>query len=859
MFGFGGNKNKRGDDDVEKPTQSRHEGPDTNANMDETLDQSSKNLVDSVALRKEFKELRERLEQDGLPDSINKNGAKTIALNKVKETLGGAKRTTYDRGAGGIAATVEHAGIVEHERACKYCGKPVATAASRKGGNHDICSKEYRQRDKNSLCVYCGKKYSKKHRACSKYENYGTYKPVIKDCEYCDSPVNPGLNMNRGKHDKCMDEWQRRYDNRLCLWCGEEILDPKAEDSDIRHRKCDAYEGYGAGDQLLKESAKGLKPRPPARSSTMPIKSPAEPAAGRTRPATVQAMPSTSRDSMSAGAEPRAGTRPILFDSVGGLEKEIQKIREAVELPLLRPDLFENAGVSAPKGVLLYGPSGTGKTLLATTIARQAGVNFTYVSAPSLLGKWLGDTEKWTRRIFKNAIENAPSIIFMDEIDSLGKDRSNIDRNYQADMTEQLLSSMDGLEHEQVVVIGATNRPDALDPAFRRPGRFDVEIEIGMPDERGRHDILKIHTAGMSLYRVNLKKMARLMHGFTGADIMAVAKEAGMSAIRRAIKNGPNAPPRKRKVRTTQADFDGAVKTIRPSILRDTERAVPDVRWDDIGGLDYVRDAIMEDVEWPRKHAGAYARMGIRTSRGILLHGPPGTGKTMIAKAVANGMDSNFITVGCPELISKYPGDTEKNIRNLFAKAGRARPCVIFLDEIDALLPERRCGIDNNRIVSQILVELDGVVKSDGVILMGATNMLDVIDKAALRPGRFDKIIEIKPPDMEGRRSILEVHIGKRPHGGMDLKRLASIAEGFTGADIAQAVNAASIMRLRRHIESKSKDMANLTLTHEAIEASILAARQEMNLPALNYVLGLNAEHARTLQGTDRARDADGK
>ena len=833
MFGF--NNRKQGTDGFKKCTPSDEE---EGSNIDVKIDEISEQ-VDSL---------------------IEKIGAPSKPANETPERT---EPAAGGKGAGGIAATVEPAGAVKHEQACEYCGNPVDAMANQTGDRHDTCRKEYRQRDKNSLCVCCGKKHGFKRKKCSKYENYGTPKPVMRKCEYCDESVNPTLNDDKKYHDECRAEWHRRVDNDLCWRCGEEILDPKAEASRFYHDNCDGYEGFGACDQHLDELAGGFQagaaaaagggaapgagttPSPPSvatarrwiapTTATVPFGQPAAPS-----PDTGTA--STYKSPAFPGPGPRERPKPLSYDSVGGLDKEIKKLREAVELPLLYPDMFTDAGISAPKGILLYGPPGTGKTLLAKTIAVQTGVNFTYVSAPSLLGKWVGDTERWTRKIFKNAIASAPAVIFIDEIDSLGKDRVDADRNYQIDMTEQLLASMDDLEGSQVVVIGATNRPNALDPALRRPGRFDLEIEIGMPDERGRHDILKIHTQNMPLARVNLKRIAKYTHGFTGADIMAVVKEAGMSAIRNITKNNPKGTePSGKQVRITDRDFERAMKAVRPSMLRDTECAVPDVGWNDIGGLDYVRDAIMEDVEWPSKYPKEYARMGIRTSRGILLHGPPGTGKTMIAKAVAHGIDSNFITVGCPELISKHPGDTEKNIKSLFEKARRARPCVIFFDEIDALLPERRYGIDNNRIVSQILQELDGVVKSEGVILIGATNMVDTIDKAALRPGRFDKIIEIRPPDREGRQSILEVHIGKKPHDGMDFKRLAAMTEGFTGADIAQMVNAASITLLRRHIESKGNGVADLRLTHEAVEGSVLAARHGLNLPAPNYALEMQA------------------
>ena len=726
---------------------------------------------------------------------------------------------TNDDDAGSIATEAKPAEDAEHKPACEYCGKPVDAGANKSEDKHDICRREYRLREKNSLCVYCGTKHSSRRGQCSTYENYGKVRLVIKKCEYCDKQVNPKLNKDSGQHDECHDEYMRRMDNNLCRKCGEEVLDPKAEGSKRNHRKCEQYEGFKARDQRIDELLNGSQTNETLTASNT---------AG-----------APSGASAAAGTEPKPEIKPICFDSVGGLDREIAKLREVVELPLLHPELFKNAGVRPPRGVLLYGPSGTGKTLLASTLATQSGVYFRYVEAPSLQATWVGLTEKWTRDIFNEAKDNAPAIIFIDEIDSLGGNRLNADRNYQINETEQLLSSMDGLASSQVVVIGATNRPHALDPAFRRPGRFDVEIEIGMPDERGRHDILKIHTSDMPLSRVDLKKIARLTHGFAGADIMAVAKAAAMSAIRRTVRHGADGPalPEDRNVSVTGRDFEKAIEAVGPSILRGAQGAIPDVGWDDIGGLDSVKSTIIEDIEWPRKYSKEYARMGIRASRGILLHGPPGTGKTMIAKAVANSMDSNFITVGCPELISKYPGETERNIRRLFDKARRARPCVIFLDEIDALLPEKRDGIENNRIVSQILIELDGVAKSDGVILVGATNRPDMIDPAAMRPGRFDKILEIKPPDEEGRKSILEVHIGKRPRGDMDFERLAAMTDGFTGADIAHAVNAASVLLLRRCIEANGQ-MKDVKLTHEAMEESILAVRRQRNMPAPSYVFG---------------------
>ena len=786
------------------------------------------------------------------PGAAKKAMAKTVETDRSDAKTHGKshKPAAGNNGSGSVTTAAMPKVEVRREPVCEYCGKPVDANTGQTGGNHAVCNKEYRRRDKNSLCVYCGTKHSKKQKKCDMYENYGKAMIVIIKCEYCDEQVNPKLNNDNGRHNECYDEFRRRMNSNLCWKCGEEILDPKAEDSRYYHRNCEQYEGFEARDQRIDElnagrqsvgpSASASKPTTLSRSSkTMTIITPAKP--------TILPIDSNTTTPVKSPAGlvpkstiPSVEINPVCYNNVGGLDKEIKKLREAVELPLLRPDLFQKAGIAAPKGVLLYGPSGTGKTLLAKAMATQSGVDFTYITAPSLQTRWVGDTERLTRKIFNNAIENAPAIIFIDEIDSLGKDRSTAERAFHIDETEQFLSSMDTLDNRQVFVIGATNRPEALDPGFRRPGRFDVEIEIGMPDESGRYDILKIHTANMPLGKVDLKKIARLAHGFTGADIMAVVKAAGMSVIRDIVNNGqgPAQKPRKHQVRITDSDFEKAINDIKPSILRDTERDVPDVKWNDIGGLDSVRDTIMEDVEWPRKYQAEYALMGIRTSKGILLHGPPGNGKTMIAKAIASGIESNFITIDCSEIVSKHPGDTEKNIKNLFMKARMAKPCVLFFDEIDTLLAERTRDIDNSRIVSQILVELDGAVKSDGVVLVGATNRLDLIDRAALRPGRFDKIIMVNPPNEEGRKRILEIHVGKKPHGEIDFKRLASMTAGFTGADIAQAVNAASIMLLRRHIESDDKDIKSLTLSHKDMEESILATRRKLNLPAPKYALG---------------------
>ena len=714
------------------------------------------------------------------------------------------KNVSDDKRISEFADSVEkieiHTANSVQESICSYCHKVIVTEDSI-DSVHDACIKEYRFRDKNSLCVYCGENHSSGKKKCSKtYKNYGKPLEHILICEYCNCYINPKLNEYSQYHDECEEEYQKRLNNNMCIYCGEVIID-KVINKYMFHGKChddgQKYEGYYAKDQKLNE-----------KSETV--------------------IDNMSEDSMRESKNAVDEIKQINYnDVVGGLDKEIKKLREIIELPLMRPDLFKSAGISTPKGVLLYGPSGTGKTLLAKTMADQYGLHFTYVSAPSLQNKYVGVTERLIREMFENAIANAPSIIFIDEVDSIGKDRSNVDRMYQKDETDQILTAMDDLANNQVVVIGATNHPDMLDPAFRRPGRFDVEIKIGLPDENGRHNILKIHTERMPLNGVNLKRLAKLTHGFTGADIVALATAAGMSSIRGVVQMPQN---KNNKIEITKTDFENALKTIKPSTLRSTDKTVTDVKWDDIGGLDSIKSTIMEDVEWPVKYSQEYIHMGIKPSKGILLHGPPGTGKTMIAKAIANSTESNFITVDCSELISDRPGKTEKNIKNVFEKARTTKPCVLFLDEIDSLLPERTIDVNNNRIVTQILLELDGAVQSDGVILIGATNMPRLIDKAALRPGRFDKVIKVEPPNSVGRENIIKTYVDKKPHDMINCKHLADITDGFTGADIAYVVNTAASSALRRHIRKGTGNVKNLKLVQRDVEDAITKIKQKRQI-----------------------------
>ena len=454
------------------------------------------------------------------------------------------------------------------------------------------------------------------------------------------------------------------------------------------------------------------------------------------------------------------GVPRITYEDLGGLTKEIQKIREMIELPLRHPEIFERVGIEAPKGVLLYGPPGTGKTLLAKAVANETNSNFYSIAGPEIMGKYYGESEERLRGIFKQAQENAPSIIFIDEIDSIAPKREEVSGELEKRIVSQLLTLMDGLESRgKVVVIAATNRPDALDPALRRPGRFDREIEIGIPDEKSRLEILQIHTRGMPMEPdVKLDEMARVSHGFVGADLQALAKEAAILAVRRVIPEismDETKVPAKtlNKIKVKMQDFQDALRDVQPSALREVLVQAPDVKWEDIGGLTEVKEELAEAVEWPLKYGKLFAKGDVKAPKGILLHGPPGTGKTMIAKAVANESEANFISIKGPELISKWVGESEKGVREVFRKARAAAPCVIFFDEMDAIAPRRSSGQSDGqvteRVVSQILTEMDGLEELKGVVVLGATNRIDIIDEALLRPGRFDRIIRIPPPDKD--------------------------------------------------------------------------------------------------------------
>ncbi len=501
----------------------------------------------------------------------------------------------------------------------------------------------------------------------------------------------------------------------------------------------------------------------------------------------------------------------VTYEDIGDLEEAKQKIREMVELPLKHPELFRKLGIEPPKGILLYGPPGCGKTLLAKAVANESDAYFIAINGPEIMSKFYGESEQRLREIFEDAKEHAPAIIFIDEIDAIAPKREEVTGEVEKRVVAQLLALMDGLEARgDVIVIGATNRPNAIDPALRRPGRFDREIEIGVPDKKGRYEILLVHTRNMPLAEdVDLKKLAEITHGFVGADLAALCREAAMKALRRVLPKidlDRDEIPHEvlENLKVTMEDFMNAYREITPSALREIEVETPTVRWDDIGGLEEVKQELREAVEWPLKYPDAFERLGIEPPKGILLYGPPGCGKTLLAKAVATESGANFIAVKGPEILSKWVGESERAIREIFAKARQAAPCVIFFDEIDSIVPRRGFRFDSgvtDRIVNQLLTELDGIAKLEGVVVIGATNRPDILDPALLRPGRFDRIIYVPPPDRKARLEILKIHTRKMPLADdVNLEELADMTEGYSGADLEVLVREAGLAALRENI-----------------------------------------------------------
>jgi transitional endoplasmic reticulum ATPase len=503
----------------------------------------------------------------------------------------------------------------------------------------------------------------------------------------------------------------------------------------------------------------------------------------------------------------------VTYDDVGGLKREISKVREMIELPLRHPEIFDRLGIDPPKGVLLHGAPGTGKTLLAKAVASESGSNFVAINGPEVMSKFVGEAEKKIREIFEEAAENAPTVIFIDEIDAIAPKREEVTGEVERRVVAQILALMDGLkERGKVIVIGATNRPDALDQALRRPGRFDREIELRVPDREGRMEILEIHTRAMPLADdVSIDKLAETTHGFVGADLAALCREAAMNALRRVLpdidlQEQRISPEILDKLFVTSNDFIDSMKSISPSALREVFIEVPNVHWGDIGGLEELKESLKEVVEWPLSNISSFQRIGIQPSKGILLFGPPGTGKTLLTKAVATESKANFISVKGSEILSKWFGESERKIAEIFKKAKQASPCIIFFDEIDAIAPIRGSAAGEPRVtermVNTILSEMDGLEELRGVVVIGATNRPDLMDPALLRPGRFDEVVLVPPPDENARNEILRVHVGHMAlDGDVKLKELSNKTEGYTGADIEVLCRKAGMIALHEDMD----------------------------------------------------------
>jgi len=508
----------------------------------------------------------------------------------------------------------------------------------------------------------------------------------------------------------------------------------------------------------------------------------------------------------------------ITYEDIGGLRRETRRIREMIELPLRYPEVFERLGIDAPKGVLLYGPPGSGKTLIARAVANETSAHFVTINGPEIIDKLYGASEANLRGIFEDARKKAPAIIFIDEIDAIAPKREDLsgDRQVERRVVAQLLALMDGLESRgNVIVIAATNLPNSLDPALRRPGRFDREISINVPDKDGRREILDIHTRGMPLAAdVDLERLAAITHGFVGADLQAFCREAAMGALRRLLPDidfsQAQIPYDKlMALEVTADDFAVALADIEPSAIREVFTEIPDVSWDDVGGLEDVRQLLIEAVEWPLRHARAFDLIGVRAPKGILLHGAPGTGKTLLAKALARQSEANFISVKGPELLNRWVGESERGVREIFHKARQAAPCIIFFDEIDAIAPPRGGG-DNGvteRVVSQLLTELDGIEALKGVVVLAATNRIDMVDPALQRPGRFDFLVEMPLPDETVRRAILAVQTRRMPLADdVDLDLLAAETEGYVGADLEGLCHKAALLAVREYIDQLQRN-----------------------------------------------------
>lgn len=527
--------------------------------------------------------------------------------------------------------------------------------------------------------------------------------------------------------------------------------------------------------------------------------------------------------------------KKISYEDIGGLKDELQKVREMIELPLKHPELFERLGITPPKGVLLHGPPGTGKTLIAKAVANESKANFLVVNGPEIMSKYYGESEARVREIFEKAEKNSPSIIFIDEIDSIAPKREDVQGEVERRVVAQLLTLMDGLKARgKIIVIGATNRVDAIDPALRRPGRFDREIELRVPDRNGRKEILQIHTRGMPIEGDEkrreeiLNHFADITHGFVGADLSALARESAMKTLRRYL---PEIDLDKQipieileKMVVTIDDFRNALKDVEPSALREILIDIPKITWQDIGGLESVKQLLKETVEWPIKNPELFEKLGITPPRGVLLYGPPGTGKTLLAKAIANESQANFISIKGPEVMSKWVGESEKAVREIFKKAKQSAPSIIFLDEIDSIAPRREISSESDvteRVVNQLLTSMDGIESLEGVVVIGATNRPDIVDPALLRPGRFDRLILTSPPDKKARLEIFKVHTKKMPLVQVSLEELAEKTEGFTGADIQALCRESAIIVMRENLFASKVAKEHFLKAMEVIKPSI--------------------------------------
>ena len=531
------------------------------------------------------------------------------------------------------------------------------------------------------------------------------------------------------------------------------------------------------------------------------------------------------------------GAAQVTYEEIGGLSDEIQRIREMVELPMKHPELFKRLGIDPPRGLILHGPPGTGKTLLAKAVASESEANFIHINGPEIMSKFYGESEQKLRKIFEDAEENAPSIIFIDEIDAIAPKREDVQGEVERRVVAQLLATMDGLKSRgQVVVIAATNRVNAVDPALRRPGRFDREIEIGVPDKTGRLEVLHIHSRGMPLteegdLRVDLAALANRTHGFVGADLHALCREAAMKALRRylpKINLDEEEIPQDvlEQLEVTNDDFLGALREIQPTAVREVFIEIPNVRWSDIGGLQEVKDTLIEVVEWPLKRPETFTRLGISPPKGVLIYGPPGAGKTLLARAVATESEANFISVKGPELLSKWVGESEKAVREIFRKARTAAPAIIFFDEIDAIAPTRgRSAGDSHvteRVISQLLTEMDGLESMKDVIVLAATNRPELIDRALLRTGRFDRFVYVPAPDKKSREKIFEIYTKNMPlDEDVAIKKLVEMTEYFVGGDVEALCREAGMRALRENMDAKIVSMKHFNDALKTLHASV--------------------------------------